>query len=136
MRRSNLEAQLNGVAQREYGPEIGVGRNNYSMLSRRALEHLLVRRALHRVIANVNGIVFITAQICGQRTGIDPMTENFKRGTDSGADHEPNVFADAQIEDAWAAEVERRVEAIESGQASLISAAEAIAKARAAVRRR
>jgi putative addiction module component (TIGR02574 family) len=45
-----------------------------------------------------------------------------------------SIFDDHEIESAWAAEVERRIEAIESGHATLIPAAESIAKARAAIK--
>jgi putative addiction module component (TIGR02574 family) len=45
-----------------------------------------------------------------------------------------SLFGDHEIEEAWAAEVERRVEKIESGRAKLVPAAEAIARARAAIR--
>jgi putative addiction module component (TIGR02574 family) len=45
-----------------------------------------------------------------------------------------SIFEDHEIEDAWAAEVEHRIEKIESGDATLISAAEAIARARAAIK--
>jgi len=38
-----------------------------------------------------------------------------------------------EVEEAWAAEVERRVQEIESGRARLVPAAEAIARARAAI---
>ena len=41
---------------------------------------------------------------------------------------------DAEIEEDWAIEVERRVADIESGHARLVSAAEAIARARAALK--
>jgi putative addiction module component (TIGR02574 family) len=37
---------------------------------------------------------------------------------------------DAEIEEAWAAEVERRIAEIESGRVQVIPAAEAIARAR------
>lgn len=40
---------------------------------------------------------------------------------------------DGEIESAWAGEVERRVEAIESAEAELIPAAASIARARAAL---
>jgi len=40
---------------------------------------------------------------------------------------------DAELEEAWAVEVERRVADIESGRAHLIPAADAIARARAAL---
>ena len=45
-----------------------------------------------------------------------------------------SVFDDADIEEAWSAEVERRIEAIEAGRASLIPAAESIARARDAIK--
>jgi putative addiction module component (TIGR02574 family) len=45
-----------------------------------------------------------------------------------------SLFKDEEIEDAWAAEVERRIEEIESGRAALIPAAESIARARAAIK--
>ena len=41
---------------------------------------------------------------------------------------------DAEIEEAWALEVERRIAEIESGRVQMIPAAEAIAKARASLR--
>ena len=41
---------------------------------------------------------------------------------------------DAEIEEAWATEVERRIAAIESGRVQLFPAAEAIAHARAALK--
>jgi putative addiction module component (TIGR02574 family) len=44
-----------------------------------------------------------------------------------------SLFEDHEIEEAWAAEVERRIEEVESGRATLIPAAEAIARARAAI---
>ncbi|MET1081463.1 MAG: addiction module protein [Burkholderiales bacterium] len=44
-----------------------------------------------------------------------------------------SLFDDTEIEEAWAAEVERRIEEIEDGRAKLIPAAEAIARARAAL---
>jgi len=44
-----------------------------------------------------------------------------------------SLFEDREVEDAWAAEVERRIEEIESGRAALVPAAEAIARARAAL---
>jgi putative addiction module component (TIGR02574 family) len=40
---------------------------------------------------------------------------------------------DAEIEDAWAAEVERRIAEIEAGRAKVIPAAEAAARARDAL---
>jgi len=45
-----------------------------------------------------------------------------------------SIFEDHGIEEAWAAEVERRIEEIESGRAKLIPGAEAIARARAAIK--
>jgi len=45
-----------------------------------------------------------------------------------------SLFGDQEVEDAWAAEVERRVKEIESGRAKLIPGAEAIARARAAIK--
>jgi putative addiction module component (TIGR02574 family) len=45
-----------------------------------------------------------------------------------------SIFEDHEIEDAWAAEVERRIEEVESGRTKLIPAAEAIARARAAIK--
>lgn len=45
-----------------------------------------------------------------------------------------SLFEDNEIEEAWAAEVERRVEEIESGRAKLVPAADAIARARAAIK--
>jgi putative addiction module component (TIGR02574 family) len=45
-----------------------------------------------------------------------------------------SVFPDKDVEDAWAAEVERRVQQIESGRAPLTSADEAIARARSAIK--
>ncbi len=45
-----------------------------------------------------------------------------------------SLFEDHEIEAAWAAEVERRIEDIESGRAKLIPAADAIARARAAIK--
>jgi len=44
-----------------------------------------------------------------------------------------SLFDDQQIEEEWAAEVERRIEEIEAGRAQLIPAATAIARARAAI---
>ena len=44
-----------------------------------------------------------------------------------------SLFKDQEIEDAWAAEVERRIEELESGRATLIPAAESIDRARAAI---
>ena len=45
-----------------------------------------------------------------------------------------SLFGDHEVEEAWAAEVERRVREIDSGEAQLIPAAEAIARARAAIK--
>ncbi len=45
-----------------------------------------------------------------------------------------SLFEDKEIEDAWAAEVERRIEEIEVGRSELSPAAESIARARAAVK--
>ena len=45
-----------------------------------------------------------------------------------------SLFEDHEIEEAWAAEVERRIEEIESGRAKLIPVSEAIARARAAIK--
>jgi len=45
-----------------------------------------------------------------------------------------SLFEDHEIEEAWAAEVERRVEEVESGRSTLVPAAEAIARARAAIK--
>ena len=45
-----------------------------------------------------------------------------------------SLFEDNEIENAWAAEVERRIEEIESGRAKLIPAADSIARARAALK--
>jgi putative addiction module component (TIGR02574 family) len=44
-----------------------------------------------------------------------------------------SLFEDHDIEDSWAAEVERRIEEIENGRAKLIPAADSIARARAAI---
>ena len=44
-----------------------------------------------------------------------------------------SLSGDIEVEEAWAVEVERRVEEIESGRAKLVPAAEAIARARAAI---
>ena len=40
----------------------------------------------------------------------------------------------AEVEEAWAAEVERRIAEIESGRVQLVPASEAIARARAALK--
>ena len=45
-----------------------------------------------------------------------------------------SLFEDQEIEDAWAAEVERRIGEIEGGRANMISAAESIARARTAIK--
>ncbi|MGH8650179.1 MAG: addiction module protein, partial [Burkholderiales bacterium] len=45
-----------------------------------------------------------------------------------------SLFEDHEIEESWATEVERRVAEIESGRAKLVPAAEAIARARAAIK--
>lgn len=45
-----------------------------------------------------------------------------------------SLFDDQDIEEAWAVEVECRIKDIESGRAKLIPAAEAIARARAAIK--
>jgi putative addiction module component (TIGR02574 family) len=45
-----------------------------------------------------------------------------------------SLFKDNEIEEAWAVEVERRIDEIESGRAKLIPAAEAIARVRAAIK--
>ena len=45
-----------------------------------------------------------------------------------------SLFKEQEIEDSWAAEVERRIEEIESGHARLIPAADSIARARAAIK--
>ena len=45
-----------------------------------------------------------------------------------------SLFEEHDIEAAWASEVERRIEDIESGRAQLIPAAESIAKARATIK--
>ena len=45
-----------------------------------------------------------------------------------------SLFEDHEIEEAWAVEVERRIEEIESGRAKLVPVSEAIARARAAIR--
>ena len=44
-----------------------------------------------------------------------------------------SLFEDHDIENAWAAEVERRIEEIESGRVEPIQAADSIARARAAI---
>ena len=45
-----------------------------------------------------------------------------------------SLFEDQEIEDAWAAEVKRRIEELERGRARPIPAADSIARARAARR--
>jgi putative addiction module component (TIGR02574 family) len=45
-----------------------------------------------------------------------------------------SLSEDAEVEEAWGIEVERRVADIESGRAHLVPAAEAIARARAALK--
>ncbi len=45
-----------------------------------------------------------------------------------------SLFKDDEIEEAWAVEVEHRIEEIESGRAKLVPAAEAIARARTAIK--
>lgn len=45
-----------------------------------------------------------------------------------------SLFKDNDIEEAWASEVERRIAEIEGGRVHLIPAADAIAKARAAIK--
>jgi putative addiction module component (TIGR02574 family) len=45
-----------------------------------------------------------------------------------------SVFRDNDIEEAWASEVERRVAEIEAGRVQMIPAADAIARARAAIK--
>jgi putative addiction module component (TIGR02574 family) len=45
-----------------------------------------------------------------------------------------SLSEDAQIEEAWAVEVERRIAEIEAGRATVIPAAEAIARARNALK--
>jgi hypothetical protein len=44
-----------------------------------------------------------------------------------------SLFEDHEVEEAWAVEVERRIEEIESGRSKLIPAAESVARARAAI---
>jgi len=44
-----------------------------------------------------------------------------------------SLVEDAEVEEAWAVEVERRIEEIEGGRAKLVPAAEAIARARAVI---
>jgi putative addiction module component (TIGR02574 family) len=45
-----------------------------------------------------------------------------------------SLFDGQEIEEAWATEVERRIAEVEAGRARLVSASEAIARARAAIR--
>ncbi|MGH8729916.1 MAG: addiction module protein [Burkholderiales bacterium] len=45
-----------------------------------------------------------------------------------------SLFGDNEVEDAWSAEVERRIAQIESGRAQLVPAADTIARARAAIK--
>ncbi len=45
-----------------------------------------------------------------------------------------SVFGDADVENAWATEVESRIEAIETGRAALVPAADASARARSAIK--
>ena len=45
-----------------------------------------------------------------------------------------SLFEDKEVEDAWAAEVERPIEEIEAGRSKLIPAGEAVSRARAAVK--
>jgi putative addiction module component (TIGR02574 family) len=45
-----------------------------------------------------------------------------------------SLSEDAEVEEAWAIEVDRRIAAIESGRVQLVPAAEAIARARAALK--
>ncbi len=45
-----------------------------------------------------------------------------------------SLSEDAEIDEAWAQDVERRIAEIESGRAQLVPAAEAIARARAALK--
>ena len=45
-----------------------------------------------------------------------------------------SLFEDHEIENAWAAEVERRIAEVESGRAKLVPAADSIARARAAIK--
>jgi putative addiction module component (TIGR02574 family) len=45
-----------------------------------------------------------------------------------------SIFEDHDIEAAWAAEVEKRIDEIESGRAKLIPAADSISRARAAIK--
>ena len=45
-----------------------------------------------------------------------------------------SLFEDHEIENAWAVEVERRIDELDSGRAKPISAADSIARARAAIK--
>ena len=45
-----------------------------------------------------------------------------------------SLFEDHEIENAWSAEVERRVVEIENGQATLIPASDSISRARASIK--
>jgi putative addiction module component (TIGR02574 family) len=45
-----------------------------------------------------------------------------------------SLFRDQEIEDAWVAEVERRIEAIEQGRSGLIPFEESLKNARAAIK--
>jgi putative addiction module component (TIGR02574 family) len=45
-----------------------------------------------------------------------------------------SLFENADVEEAWAVEIERRIAEIEGGRAKLVPAAEAIARARAAIK--
>lgn len=45
-----------------------------------------------------------------------------------------SLFKSDEIEQAWAAEVERRIAEIEGGRAQLVPATDAIARARAAIK--
>jgi len=45
-----------------------------------------------------------------------------------------SLFEDHEVEEAWAVEVERRIVEIEGGRSKLIPAADAIARARAAIK--
>ena len=45
-----------------------------------------------------------------------------------------SLSEDGQVEEAWAVEVERRIAEAESGRSKLVPAAEAIARARAALK--
>jgi putative addiction module component (TIGR02574 family) len=45
-----------------------------------------------------------------------------------------SLSEDAEVEEAWAAEVERRIAEIEGGRVQLVPASDAIARARAALK--